>query len=229
MTAHSLTLSSHEVRAALREELSLVVRPVVSVVGIGRVTEFGPSDTKGYDWIMRDRRMLWNDLRHDDLLQRCPLGGPGDRLVCKETWAHDAPSLTECRWRYEDIMGGLPGYGPYYQADPVHENAGLRWRSPATMPAWASRITLEVVGVRCMRVQDLTDADALVCGFDTMNGNALNEGWGGNDEDSYSQHGWDDPRMVLADFWISRYGRRYPWESNPWAWAAKVKRVEGNV
>jgi hypothetical protein len=86
MTTHSLILSPPEVRAALRGELGLVVRPVQSVVGIGSVTEFGPSDTRGYDWIMRDGRMLWNDLRNADLLKRCPLGVSGDRLRCRESW-----------------------------------------------------------------------------------------------------------------------------------------------
>jgi len=227
MKTHSITLSPHEVRAALRGELSLVVRPVKPQPDrqdkTGRWTfcvsssHQGDEDKWSYSIVDPDGHLYTDRGRETRLLSlRCPLGGPGDRLAGKETWAHDAPSLTECRWRYEDIMGGLPGYGPYYQADPVHENAGLRWRSPATMPAWASRITLENCGVRVMRLAEITEEDARATG---VTGDCPIGHIPSYQKGPFAYH--------FAQEWESRYGKRYPWESSPWVWAAKVKRVEG--
>jgi hypothetical protein len=73
-------MSSDEVQAILDRRKTQHRVVVKYVNGIGPVTEFQRSDTPGYDWIMRDKRMLWNDLRDADLMSRCPFGVPGDRL-----------------------------------------------------------------------------------------------------------------------------------------------------
>lgn len=198
LTTRSLILHPHEIRAALRGELRLVVRPVESVKRIGRVTEFGPSDTPGYEFIMRDSQERWNDLRHADLLTRCPLGVPGTRLCCKERWAHDAPSVEDLRREYFDMMRGEPPHGPYYRADGTDKDAeesGLRWRSPANMPAWASRITLEVVSVGVCRVQELCGGK----GFESM----------------------------CRDTWNASYAAKgLGWDNSPWCWKVAVKGGE---
>lgn len=216
MTTHtrSLILFPHEIRAALAGALGLVVRPVKPQ----------PDRDPGHDHVdFSDGVWRWWAGNHTLGLQheaRCPLGVPGNRLVCKETWAHDAPSLEDCRRRYEDLMGGLPTYGPYYFEDVEPDGhdkrgtwrGGLRWRSPATMPAWASRITLEVQGVRVCRTYELTGKDALACGFVPP---------------SEDERGARDLANQFKGSWDRRYSKRgLGWDRNPWAWAVSVRRVE---
>ena len=82
-----------------------------------------------------------------------------------------------------------------------------------TMPPWASRITMEVESVRVCRLHQLCEDDmrmALGTPMDTPASHEL----------------YRELRTSFEATWNSRYGRRYPWESNPWGWAARMKRVE---
>ena len=190
MKMRSINLSEHEVLAALDDKLGLVVRPVkpqpIEICledGLGLVV---PQTPRG-----------------------CPLGVPGDRLRCKETWCcpiDTAPQTAVYRADYPDCVPSC------YENIP--QPATLSWRSPATMPAWASRITLEVGDVRCCRLHQLCEDDFRMVLGEPMGAPASHE--------LYTE--------ILALFktmWRHRYGKRYPWESNPFVWAAKVKRVEG--
>ena len=77
----------------------------------------------------------------------CPYGTPGDRLWVRET--------------HMDL-----GACYLYRADASAEQEralvapGQRWRPSIHMPRAASRITLEVTGVRVERLQDISEADA---------------------------------------------------------------------
>lgn len=84
----SISFSGDMVRALLDGRKTQMRIPITRVKGIygGFVTEFQISDTPGYDFAMRDRRRTWNELRKDEILQRCPLGQAGDRLWGRETF-----------------------------------------------------------------------------------------------------------------------------------------------
>ena len=75
----------------------------------------------------------------------CPYGKPSDRLWVRETWAapHSEdgrpPSAIQC-----DQMR------IHYAAS--EDRGGLLWRPSIHMPRWASRITLEITGVRVQRL-----------------------------------------------------------------------------
>lgn len=77
------------------------------------------------------------------------------------------------------------------------------------MPRWASRITLEITGVRVERVQDIDVKDAAA------------EGW---NEDSARQHpyGW------YRELWDEINGKG-SWKSNPWVASLNFKWLEGAV
>ena len=78
----------------------------------------------------------------------CPYGKPGDRLWVRETWAY--------RMDYSRI---------YYRADEnlasIVNRLNDRWVPSIFMPRAASRITLEITGVRVERLQNITEEDAL--------------------------------------------------------------------
>lgn len=117
---------------------------------------------------------------------RCPYGQLGDRLWVRETWGACAGS-------------------PVYRAD---DNAtcpdGGRWKPSIHMPRWASRITLEVTGVRVERLQDISEEDAIAEGVPEQRG---------------------DP-WAFQCLWDSINGarERCSWAANPWVWAITFSR-----
>lgn len=147
----------------------------------------------------------------------CPYGVPGDRLYVRENlrWERGA----------SDVIHGVEMHDPatlLYEADdsPVlggdggeYEAFGRRCRRDVVpsihMPRWASRITLEVTGIRVERVQAISEADAVAegCGIDV---------------------GLDDPYAARKEFtnvWDAINGRE-SWNANPWVWVVEFKRVE---
>lgn len=243
MTTRSLILSPHEVRAALADTLGLVVRPVKGI-GINAFTSVRLSSFNsiwGPDaWIFEtpmDKEATGYEAMSRGL--QCPLGVPGDRLIGKETWAEagdfvgwDSPKgkrpqgvgviayRVDNELRQYSIMLKEP---EEFKATDLSAYSKLRWRSPATMPAWASRITLEVVGVRCVRAPDLTDIDAELCGVQ-----AVPCGGCGASKSEDRCIGCLHPFYLdsLKSHWTAKYATRYPWETS-WAWAVEVRRVEG--
>ncbi len=205
----SLILSPHEVRAAMAGTLGLVVRPMkhkTSCLCGHPLTEH--REVAGHTELGACGRFIPGI--------PCPLGVPGDRLVGKETW------------RVEELEDGLDvvmfkdgSYAPIENTPEAsdlwivaYDNGkhGLRWRSPATMPAWASRITLEVIGVRCVRIDELRNEDFIACGFVPR----LPDG-----------REWLDLLAQFVGSWDRRHGKQYLYQSRPFVWAVNVRRVEG--
>ncbi len=87
----------------------------------------------------------------------------------------------------------------------------------------ASRITLEVTGVRVERLQDISEADAAAEGITPYPGHPGR--W-------LSEHrpGLNYPSAIAAyrDLWESINGPS-SWDANPWVWVVEVKRVEGGA
>ena len=146
----------------------------------------------------------------------CPYGQPGDRLWVRETWLH-----------IDDDGDKFDGMGTqtYYRAssmNPERDDAymkerGLRWRPPIHMPRWASRITLEIVGVRVERLQDISEADAMAEGVALHDDGKFTDytsptGYAGNAVSSY------------RSLWSSINGPG-SWEANPWVWCIEFRRV----
>ena len=202
MTTHSLTLSPHEVLAALRGGLGLIVRPVRPTVKgckVGAYTTQTPNGLHVEPVNVQEDGDPWDDIP-------CPFGAPGIRLVGKETWCcpiDTAPQTTVYRADYPDCVPSC------YENIP--QPAALSWRSPATMPAWASRITLEVEGVRVCRLHQLCEDD-------------MRKAYGISMATPASGELYRQLRTSFEAVWDKHYGRRYPWESNPWCWAVKVRR-----
>lgn len=146
----------------------------------------------------------------------CPYGVPGDRLWVRETWMECG--LTRLGIRVND---GTNGKRAFYAADGhVYVDPSTRetrkWRSPIFMPRWASRITLEVTGVRVERLQQISEEDARAEGCATGS-NCEVPGHG----KAYAENSMEHFRYV----WGSINAQRAPWASNQWVWVISFRRV----
>lgn len=159
MSDRPITFSPAMVRALLAGTKTQTRRGL-TLPKFRKFTEFGPSDTKGYDWHLRDARMLWNDFTHARLLELLPHQA-GDRLYVRERWR---------TWEGYDAIAPRDLSGPvglWYEADnrPDLGVVAGRFRQAMHMPKWASRITLHVSEVRVQRLQEISEADALAEGI----------------------------------------------------------------
>lgn len=81
---------------------------------------------------------------------------PDDLLWCRETWWHGEYNFTP-----DDVESSPPESTFFYKAD---NERRVSWRSPVTMPKWASRTTLRVLNVDVKRVRDITEEEAKLAG-----------------------------------------------------------------
>ena len=72
------------------------------------------------------------------------------------------------------------------------------------MPRWASRLTLEITGVRVERLKDISNEDCFAEGLpaDTTKGN----------------------RTWYGDLWEEINGKG-SWDANPWVWVVSFKKI----
>jgi len=140
---------------------------------------------------------------------RCPFGIPGDHLWVRETWADTSKECPRCPVSYRATW-------------PPEDEEGrcFKWKSSRFMPRWASRITLEVTGVRVERLQDITEEDAKEEGVYQRC-----EEWLPTDADpnGYAYVMAADAFRTLWDSINSRRG--FGWDANPWVWVISFRRV----
>ena len=84
------------------------------------------------------------------------------------------------------------------------------------MPRWASRITLEVTGVRVERLQDISEADAMAEGAPPSHPSI--------DRISREFGYADFPRSWYAQLWGQINGSD-SWAANPWVWVIEFRRL----
>jgi hypothetical protein len=143
----------------------------------------------------------------------------GDRLWVRETWATNEPIWDDDKAESFAVPAMVDRSMIIYRA--VCEK-NRKWRPSIFMPRWASRITLEITGVRVERVQDITEGDAREEGI--TDGGCLNCG-------EHEPCGCDNPQPDARDAFIWLWDsinkkRGYGWHVNPWVWVIEFKRVE---
>ena len=142
----------------------------------------------------------------------CPYGQPGDRLWVRESlrfvavgdnrhehavYAADGVRVRRCPDLADWACDGL-AFNCARSVPSIH------------MPRWASRILLEVTGVRVEQLQDISEKDAWA------------EGCLGFDDDvSGGKSGYSE----YAELWESINGAG-SWNANPWVWVIEFKRIE---
>lgn len=151
-----------------------------------------------------------------------PYGQPGDRLWVRETFMRQ-PHPSECGLTQEMIPktweSACAAAGTiFYRADPNAEwlADGRPWTQSIRMPRWASRITLEITGLRVERLRDINGADAIAEGI-LRDG----EGWRGSPRRPW----FASPVGAFRSLWGS-INCAGSWDANPWVWVIEFKRVE---
>lgn len=84
---------------------------------------------------------------------RCRYGEPGDRLWVRETWAW--PGEEGYIYRADQWSADMV---EKWKTDPNYPQ--VKWKPSIFMPRWASRINLEIIGVKVERLQDISEEDA---------------------------------------------------------------------
>lgn len=148
----------------------------------------------------------------------CPYGTPGDRLWVRETMKRGDGDV----WRYaaDSVLVGLPSGHPRVpdMLSWAHHKDGDTCVS-IHMPRWASRILLEVTGVRVERLQDISLNDVRAEGCE------VREFWlFGADADSRQKIGAN----VYRDLWESINGAG-SWDANPFVWVIEFRHIEARA
>jgi len=184
---------------------------------------------------------------------KCPYGQVGDRLYVKETWRivgwwegqpyyleykdgtrMDEPGdsseydeekyITYAQQCDDDcIKAGIKaqedGTFIFFESEPVP----TRWRPSIFMPRWASRIDLEITGIRVERLQEISPHKLATTNLEREG--LRYKGRFGIDFSTQLE------RYVLLnefiELWDSINGKKYPWDSNPWVWVISFKKEVG--
>lgn len=174
----------------------------------------------------------------DDSVQRVhsPYGVPGDRLWVRESFSY-----------WHGLCSADVGEPVHYWADGSPEDGDWTRPKPSIhMPRWASRLTLEVTGVRVERLQLITEGDATAEGFTST---PAEKWWQGYRDDERcglmaQQHRGPTPpdwmvephlmsgRDPLATTAVESFEstwnylnaeRGFGWAANPWVWAIEFR------
>jgi len=163
----------------------------------------------------------WRD--GDGTHLKCPYGVPGDQLWVREAWAR-SQRLDRLPPRKLEFLTANPDFPKstiYYRADSCDGINPLRgkWRPSIHMPRWASRLTLEVAGVRVERLQNITEEDVFAEGCN------LHHPPDPNVLPTPEEYGsWHIPLFV--NLWNSLNAKRgFGWETNPWVWVVTFKEI----
>ena len=129
----------------------------------------------------------------------CPYGQPGEKLLVRES----IDALCGCDAEYVADGARLVDAHPEGW-DIWREGRDLPHRTIPSihMPRWASRITLEVTGVRVERLGDVSESDARAEGVQSV--------------------------AEFKELWASINGPS-SWDANPWVWVVEFKRVKGGA
>ncbi len=222
-----ILFSAPMVRALLAGEKTQT-RRVVKLLG-AEVIEERPD---GLDGAVFSQPWPWSP-QYDGWVP-CPYGRTGDHLWVKETFAPCTARIRAGHFHYR--ADGAVGHrvstngGDSWWTQTGH-TLGLsakdlqgvwvappkRWKPSIFMTRAASRITLEVTGVRVERLQEITEADARAEGVER------------NVDDGVEyfgplNHGHVDPRVAYRSLWESINGDG-SWAANPWVWVVEFRRV----
>ena len=166
-------------------------------------------------------------------------GKPGDRIWVRETFCPvDDTQYGGEKWVDYRATPRYEASHPAGWDSAPNDAEALKWRPSIHMPRWASRILLEITGVRVERLNSISEQDAQSEGVHTevwdqtvvaRNYAAIDEFFQFWSEDM--PHYVEMNQLYRSSFrslWESIYGAEN-WQANPWVWVIEFKRVEGGA
>ena len=216
MTERPILMNQFSVKATLEDRKTMTRRVI-------KLKQFQASDTKGYDYTFRDKRMLWNDYTENDFIEKLsPYGKIGDRLWVREThyrfgkWIKNGISKTgRQKWKFNALTKDIKFYDnpPLMIRKNKFRKNGWYKRPSIFMLRKYARLILEITDIRVERVQDIWYGDVLKEGIKERKSN---EGYYLGPE--------------LHDFvilWDSINKKRgYGWKVDPWVWVIGYKKLD---
>lgn len=190
----------------------------------------GPHPVEGW-WAVDNPKGPCKKLIEDTLRRKgfpCPYGIPGDRLYVRECWkptrayvpARDGVSMpTYIRYRADDSRREVPHNLDGSQND--------RWRPSIHMPKWASRIWLEIVGVRVEMVGEISEEDARAEGVDSEPPLAIIQQCAGMLSNLMAPKPRTTAKQNFQTLWGSINGKRpgCAWRDNPFCWVIEFNQT----
>ena len=184
------------------------------------MTEFGLSDTEGFDWHFRRADKCWCDVTDARLRELLPYA-PGDRLYVRE--AHALVGSTDPGWLLYRASGYQSECERHGFDKPYPDENDVKWRPAIHMPRWASRLTLTVTDVRVERVADISEADAAAEG-------AICDSDGWRDYQMPETQCCPSARISFSTLWNSLHDNPgSTWADSPWVVAISFDVVRGNI
>jgi hypothetical protein len=160
---------------------------------------------------------------------KCPYGGIEDEIYLKETWAISSFSPNFAKWQQlqvaykagvfaldRDMAHDLEWRTVDYEtwkkyAQPKYYS----WHSSMFMPKWASRRKHILTNLRCERVQDITEEDAVAEGLQPYRSHQVFGVIPQMDDHRFTE----SARMQYKELWDALNGKRgYPFSKNCFVW-----------
>lgn len=165
------------------------------------------------------------------LATRCPYGQAGDQLWVREAFSgpHCMDASDGCKAVPPSKWGDCSRIWYWADGNPT-EGDWTRPRPSIHMPRWASRILLEITGVRVEQLQNISFEDAIAEGvYHYAAELATNPKVTKADiEKMIERHGSGKPQCLYAQLWESINGAG-TWGINPFVWVVEFKRLEGGA
>lgn len=137
---------------------------------------------------------------------------PGDILYVRETWGKGYEEGTYI-YKADDKLADLPTF---------KESTKLIYHPSIHMPKDAARIWLKVTDVRVERLQEITEAEAI------LEGAIDNRAFIHSPDNEYDHI--HTAREHFIDIWNSTIKKsdtdKYGWNANPWVWVIEFERCE---
>lgn len=196
-----------------------------------------------WQWHKRHENNVPSYTWHDDqqaVLGPCPYGSHEDRLWVREKFGAFKLCSQECSpadATYVVLEDGThvhrdgsiyPGLSEYSD-----DAFWFKWRPSIHMPRWASRITLEVTGVRVERLQDISEQDSIAEGAERNDSPGSvpdwEPDWGYRTRCIHYPQGCECfPHPTAKDWYRELWdiiNGKGSWNSNPWVWVIEFKRI----